>query len=163
MVRPQYTKSVLQHATAVHCNKARLHDSCPVKFWHDGHADVLSPAPPTAVHALHRFSGRIEEWDGVSKHLVMYDDGDEEWVNLATDKIKLLPDKGKACSGHNNWLLYHPSCPAASCCFTTLQHCKVHFEFFRGLIISCISLCQALHTKRRRGAGQWRDPSPNIL
>lgn len=25
----------------------------------------------------------------------MYDDGDEEWVNLATDKIKLLADKGE--------------------------------------------------------------------
>ena len=39
--------------------------------------------------ALHRFSGKVEEWDGVSKHLVAYDDGDEEWLDLAVEEIKL--------------------------------------------------------------------------
>lgn len=47
-------------------------------------------------HVLCRFSGKVEEWDGMSKHLVVYDDGDEEWVDLATDKIKLHAESGEA-------------------------------------------------------------------
>lgn len=46
--------------------------------------------------ALHRFSGKVEEWDGMSKHLVVYDDGDEEWLDLAVEKIKLHPESGEA-------------------------------------------------------------------
>lgn len=46
-------------------------------------------------HALRRFSGKVEEWDGMCKHLVVYDDGDEEWVNLATDKIKIHAEGGE--------------------------------------------------------------------
>ena len=48
------------------------------------------------LHTLHRFSGKVEEWDGMCKHLVVYDDGDEEWVDLASDKIKLHAASGEA-------------------------------------------------------------------
>ena len=37
----------------------------------------------------------VEEWDGMSKHLVVYDDGDEEWMDLASDKIKLHAENGE--------------------------------------------------------------------
>lgn len=46
-------------------------------------------------NALHRFSGKVEEWDGMSKHLVVYDDGDEEWMDLASNKIKLHAENGE--------------------------------------------------------------------
>ena len=55
-------------------------------------------------HALHRFSGKVEEWDGMSKHLVVYDDGDEEWMDLATDKIKLHAENGA-----EHTVLYEPT------------------------------------------------------
>ncbi len=40
---------------------------------------------------VHRFAGKVGEFDGNDKHLVLYDDGDEEWVDLTTDKIRLAP------------------------------------------------------------------------
>ncbi|KAL0028206.1 hypothetical protein WJX79_001719 [Trebouxia sp. C0005] len=44
------------------------------------------------------FSGKVGEFDGHDKHLVLYDDGDEEWVDLTTDKIRLAPQT-KTASG----------------------------------------------------------------
>lgn len=43
-----------------------------------------------------RFSGKVAEFDGTDKHLVLYDDGDEEWLNLASAKVKLAPATGRS-------------------------------------------------------------------
>lgn len=57
----------------------------------------------------------MEEWDGMCKHLVVYDDGDEEWVNLTTDKIRLRAEGGETnpafldsyfCLGCYDYLIY---------------------------------------------------------
>lgn len=49
-----------------------------------------------------RFSGKVGEFDGTDKHLVLYDDGDEEWVNLATDKIRLAPETGNSSTSSSS-------------------------------------------------------------
>ena len=45
-----------------------------------------------------RYSGTVGEFDGSDKHLVMYDDGDEEWVNLTSEKVKLALPKSESYS-----------------------------------------------------------------
>ncbi|DBA75103.1 TPA: hypothetical protein ACH3X1_010428 [Trebouxia sp. C0004] len=47
------------------------------------------------------FSGNVAEFDGNDKHLVLYDDGDEEWVDLTTDKIRLAPQTKTASGKHS--------------------------------------------------------------
>lgn len=94
-------------------------------------SSVLTP------DALHRFSGKVEEWDGMSKHLVMYDDGDEEWLDLAVEKIKLHTESGEAhmvlhkltlvlprllgCSGHP------PFCKRCACYCTCIADRSPYF------------------------------------
>lgn len=40
-----------------------------------------------------RFPGEVVEFNGVDKHRILYDDGDEDWYNLAKEKVKLQPSK----------------------------------------------------------------------
>ena len=66
------------------------------------------------VSWVYRFSGKVGEYDGSDKHLVLYDDGDEEWVNLATDKIKLAPETSNSSTP--------PSCSKSQClCILTVM------------------------------------------
>ena len=39
-----------------------------------------------------RFPGVVTEFDGISKHRVVYHDGDEDWYNLAKEKVKFEPE-----------------------------------------------------------------------
>lgn len=45
------------------------------------------------------YSGEVTAKNGAGKHLVEYDDGEEEWVNLSKERVELLPvgsTKGRA-------------------------------------------------------------------
>ena len=81
---------------------------------------VTQVAPASSIvmpDALHRFSGKVEEWDGMSKHLVAYDDGDEEWLDLAIEEIKLHAKSSEThivfhkhtLPGYSIALVIHPS------------------------------------------------------
>ena len=70
---------------------------------------------------VYRFSGKVAEFDGSDQHLVLYDDGDEEWVNLATDKIKLAPETGESCRSSS---CSRASVPLQSQCCKLSQHLK---------------------------------------
>lgn len=45
----------------------------------------------------HRFSGEVVEFDGVDKHRIVYNDGDEDWYDLSTEKVRVhAPSKHTA-------------------------------------------------------------------
>ena len=96
--------------------------------------------------ALHRFSGKVEEWDGMSKHLVVYDDGDEEWLDLAVEKIKLHTESGESHIAPHKRTLVLPR----------LLHCSGHPPFRNCCACSCAciagrSLCLLvrMHSTRK--------------
>ena len=45
------------------------------------------------------FSGRVSEMNGEGRHLVEYDDGDTEWLDLAAEKYEVLADDTGDASG----------------------------------------------------------------
>lgn len=44
-----------------------------------------------------RFAGSIVEFDGINKHRVVYDDGDEDWYDLSKENVKLQTPSEHCC------------------------------------------------------------------
>lgn len=82
---------------------------------------------------VYRFPGEIVEYDGINKHRIVYQDGDEDWYNLAKEKVKFEPKSKSSELCFSAHQLSPSMSRSAACvppCCTTgpISYCSLHAE-----------------------------------